>query len=119
MAINLAAEHMQGYNNPSVDIINIEMSGSANVTTEITYEDVEKILARGGVPIVVLWAQSPTGVKIRYILPLAYTGDREIKFAASITGGTSAHPSCNCIGLIFALNTSPKIINWDSQSMIG
>lgn len=82
MAIKFAAEFMQGYNNPNIEIINIEMNPSTGeALTTITYDDIKKILARGVFPIVSLWGEYQ-GNKMRFILPLSATGIDEIVFAA-------------------------------------
>lgn len=99
MAINFAAEHMQGYNNPDIEIVNVEIDND-NILSDITYNDVEKILARGVFPIVSMRGVEQ-GITYIYILPLAAAGGNKIIFAAVTLVGSS----CMYVGIEFTPET--------------
>lgn len=109
MAINFAAESMQGYNNPQIEIVNVELDGHGALITPITFDDIAKILARGVFPIVSLWSVGKDEI-VRNILPMSYARDGEIVFSTIIMHGTPDSPASSAYGLKFAPSGPPVVI---------
>lgn len=109
MAINFLAESMQGYNNPQIEIVNVELAKNGTVTTPITFDDIAKILARGVFPIVSLWS-AVQGEKMRYILPLSFARDNEILFSTIIMDGSPNDLSCSGVGFKFVPSRQPFLV---------
>lgn len=117
MAINFAAEHMQGYNNPKIEIVNIEMDNKGAVITPITFDDIAKILARGVFPILSLWGASQ-GNRVQYIMPLSYAKDNKILFSTIVMDGTPDSPSGTGYGMKFVASGQPLLLRMPLKSSI-
>ena len=106
MAINFAAEHMQGYNNPKVEIINVTVDGEGNIT-DITYNDIVKILSRGVFPIVA-FRLTPA---IAYFLPLEAFDEGAITFTCThIYDIGTETPATGIYGIVFAPSKPPVFL---------
>ena len=100
MGINFAAANMAGYNNPKIEIVNVEMDENGAPITPITFDNISKILARGVFPILSVWA-AIQGNRIRYLIPLSYARDNEILFSTIVMTGTPDSPSATGYGFKF------------------
>lgn len=109
MAINFAAESMQGYNNPKIEIINVEMNKNGTLRPPITFNDVAKILARGVFPILSVWNESPND-RMRHMLPLSYAQNDKILFSAIVMDGTTNSPSGVGFGMKFTPSNNPELL---------
>lgn len=109
MAINFLAESMQGYNNPKIEIVNVEVDNNVGVITPITFDDIAKILARGVFPILSLGGVLQ-GNRIRYIMPLSYAGENEILFSTIVMEGTPNLPAATGYGLKFNTSGPPLML---------
>ena len=108
-AINFLAESMQGYNNPKIEIVNVEMGKDAPITP-ITFNDITKILARGVFPILSVWSVF-NGNKTRNLLPLSRARDDEILFSTISTAGTPSSPTAMVSGIKFVPSGPPVLFN--------
>ena len=105
--INFLAESMQGYNNPKIEIVNVEVDKGAPIT-QITFNDIAKILARGVFPILSVWSVFK-GNKTRHLLPLSYAQNDEILFSTIVVTGTPSSPSAEVYGFKFVTSEPPVL----------
>ena len=113
MNINFAAERMQGYNNPKIEIINVEMDDSGALITPITFDDIAKILARGVFPIL-----SIVNASLRYTLPLSCAQDDQILFSTIVMDGTPNSPSGMGIGVKFDTSGTPLTLSMPLKKVV-
>ena len=114
MSINFSAEHMQGYNNPEIEIVNVELDETGALTTPITFDDIAKILARGVFPILSAWG-AIQGERIGYIMPLSFARDNEILFNTIYLAGTLDSPTGAGIGCKFSTSGPPVLLQMPLQ----
>ena len=107
MAINFAAESMQGYNNPKIEIVNAEVDKNGTLITQITFDDIAKILARGCIPVFVIMECNSGQKRTRCIMHLASAQDDEILFSTIVMNGTSESPSSIVFGFKFVTSGPP------------
>ena len=118
MAINFLAESMQGYNNPKIEIINVELDDSGALITPITFDDIAKILARGVFPILSVGHASQDS-RLRYTLPLSYARDNQILFSTIVMAGTQNSPSGTGFGIKFDTSGTPLMLRMPLKSSIA
>ena len=118
MAINFAAESMQGYNNPKIEIVNAQLDNHGALITQITFDDIAKILARGVFPFLSLWTGTQ-GKRIRYIMPLASARDDEILFSTIVMDGTPNSPSGTAFGFKFVTSGPPLLLRMPIKGSIS
>lgn len=117
MSINFLAESMQGYNNPKIEIVNVEMNEKGAPITPITFDNIAKILARGVFPILSVWA-AQQGNRIRYLMPLSYAHDNEILFSTIVMTRTPDSPSATGYGFKFTTSGPPVFLRMPLKSAI-
>lgn len=117
MAINFAAVHMQGYNNPKIEIVNVEMDNKGALITPITFDDIAKILARGVFPILSLWG-ALQGNRIQYIMPLSYANDNKILFSTIVVEGSPDSPESTGYGMKFTPSNNAELLRMPLKSSI-
>ena len=118
MAINFAAESMQGYNNPKIEIINAQLDKHGALITQITFDNITKILARGVFPFLSLWSVIQ-GKRTRYIMPLASARDDEILFSTIVMDGSPNSPSGTAFGFKFVKSGTPLLLRMPIQGTIS
>lgn len=109
---------MQGYNNPKIEIVNVELDNNAGVITPITFDDIAKILARGVFPILSLGGVLQ-GNRIRYIMPLSYARDNKILFSTIVMDGTTDSPEGTGYGLKFVTSGPPILLKMPIKGVIS
>ena len=118
MDINFAAESMQGYNNPKIEIVNAQLDNKGALITQITFDDIAKILARGVFPFLSVWTVIQ-GKRIRYIMPLSYARDNEILFSTIVMEGSPSSPSGVGFGFKFVTSGPPLILRMSIPGKIS
>ena len=113
--INFLAESMQGYNNPEIEIVNVELDNKGALITQITFNDIVKILARGVFPILSV-GSTIQGHRMRHLIPLSHTRDNEILFSTIVMAGTPDSPAATGFGFKFAASGPPVLIRTPLQS---
>lgn len=101
MAINFAAEHMQGYNNPNISVLTINLTNNLNVISAPSYTELEALIARGIIPILV--GKTAAGTYTVSYLTALYPFSKEMHFSTCSTVFSGANVGGTEIGRVYII----------------